>query len=175
MRGSIQVSGSVAPGMSLAPWDSTVDGNQYSLDLEVRLWQGNWWVWAAGQWAGYYPLCNGGGGFSPCSGATLFSAAGIRQPGQPAGLVRGGLRFLRTRRDDYGHGQRPVRQRGLGEVRVFPDTHVLLAASDILVVGLWQPVGHRLGLLASTARITARRTHGTTTPAAVGKDAQGCR
>ena len=78
VKGWIQVSPSVAPGMSLASWDSTVDGNQYSLDLEVRLWNGNWWIRAAGEWAGYYPACNGGGGSLPCSGATLFSAAGIR-------------------------------------------------------------------------------------------------
>jgi hypothetical protein len=78
VKGWIQVSSSVAPGMSLANWASTVNGNQYSLDLEVRLWNGNWWVRAAGEWAGYYPMCNGGGGFSPCSAATLFSAAGIR-------------------------------------------------------------------------------------------------
>jgi hypothetical protein len=78
VKGWIQVSSRVAPGMSLANWDSTTNGNQYSLDVEVRLWQGNWWVWAAGEWAGYYPMCNGGGAFSPCSGATLFSEAGIR-------------------------------------------------------------------------------------------------
>lgn len=75
--GWIQVSGSVAPGMSLVPWESTTNGSQYSLDIEVRLWQGNWWVWAAGEWAGYYPYCKGGGS-SPCSEGTLFSAAGIR-------------------------------------------------------------------------------------------------
>jgi hypothetical protein len=78
VKGWIQVSQSVSPGMSLQAWSSAIDGNQFSLDLEVRLWQGNWWVRAAGEWAGYYPMCNGGGGTSPCSGATLFSAAGIR-------------------------------------------------------------------------------------------------
>lgn len=36
--GWIQVSSSVAPGMSLVPWESTTNGNQYSLDVEVRLW-----------------------------------------------------------------------------------------------------------------------------------------
>jgi hypothetical protein len=58
VKGWIQVSSSVAPGMSLVNWDSTMDGNQFSLDLEVRLWNGNWWVRAAGEWAGYYPVCN---------------------------------------------------------------------------------------------------------------------
>jgi hypothetical protein len=76
--GWIQYSSSVAPRMSLVPWESTLGGNQYSLDVEVRLWQGNWWVKAAGEWAGYYPHCVGGSGFSPCPGATLFSASGIR-------------------------------------------------------------------------------------------------
>ena len=75
--GWIQVSGSVAPGMSLVPWESATDGNQYSLDVEVRLWEGNWWVRAAGEWAGYYPYCKGGDS-PPCAQGTLFSAAGIR-------------------------------------------------------------------------------------------------
>ncbi len=75
--GWIQVSRSVAPGMSLVPWESRIDGSQYSLDVEVRLWQGNWWVRAAGEWAGYYPFCKGGGA-APCSDGSLFSEAGIR-------------------------------------------------------------------------------------------------
>jgi hypothetical protein len=75
--GWIQVSSSVAPGMSLTPWQSNENGNQYSLDVEVRIHQGNWWVWAAGQWAGYYPVCRGGDA-PPCDSANLFSEAGIR-------------------------------------------------------------------------------------------------
>lgn len=75
--GWIQVGRSVAPGMSLVPWNSRVDGSQYSLDVEVRLWEGNWWVRAAGEWAGYYPACIGGGS-APCPRGTLFSASGIR-------------------------------------------------------------------------------------------------
>ena len=75
--GWIQVSSSVAPGMSLVPWESRTDGSQFSLDVEVRLWEGNWWVKAAGEWAGYYPYCKGGGA-RPCAQGTLFSTAGIR-------------------------------------------------------------------------------------------------
>lgn len=75
--GWIQVSSSVAPGMSLVPWSSVTNGSQFSLDVEVRLWEGNWWVRAAGEWAGYYPQCVGGGA-PPCGRGTLFSAAGIR-------------------------------------------------------------------------------------------------
>lgn len=75
--GWIQVSSSVAPGMSLVPWESSTNGLQFSLDVEVRLWQGNWWVRAAGQWAGYYPNCKGADS-PPCAQGTLFSAAGIR-------------------------------------------------------------------------------------------------
>jgi Neprosin len=63
--GWIQSSATVAPGMSLVGWQSQTGGNQYSLDVEVRLYQGNWWIKAAGQWAGYYP-------------GWLFSASGIR-------------------------------------------------------------------------------------------------
>ncbi len=75
--GWIQVSSSVAPGMSLVPWESRTDGSQFSLDVEVRLWEGNWWVKAAGEWAGYYPFCKGADS-RPCAQGTLFSAAGIR-------------------------------------------------------------------------------------------------
>ncbi len=77
VKGWVQYSRTVAPGMSLAAWDSTTRGNQYSLDVEVRLYQGNWWVWAAGEWAGYYPFCVGGG-VAPCTKGTLFSDNGIR-------------------------------------------------------------------------------------------------
>lgn len=75
--GWIQYSPRVAPGMALNAWNSTQNGNQYSLDIEVRLHQGNWWVWVAGEWAGYYPYCIGGGA-QPCSRGTLFSTSGIR-------------------------------------------------------------------------------------------------
>jgi hypothetical protein len=76
-RGWIQVSHTVAPGMSLVNFASKIDGTQDALDLEVRLWNGNWWVRAAGEWAGYYPACIGGSS-PPCSSGTLFSDAGIR-------------------------------------------------------------------------------------------------
>jgi hypothetical protein len=76
--GWIQVSAGVAPGMSISPWNSSTGGNQYSLDLEVRIHQGNWWVWVAGEWAGYYPNCVGGGD-APCASGNLFSANGIRE------------------------------------------------------------------------------------------------
>jgi hypothetical protein len=63
--------------MSIAAWNSQSGGNQYSLDVEVRLHEGNWWVWAAGEWAGYYPNCKGADA-PPCDQGTLFSAEGIR-------------------------------------------------------------------------------------------------
>jgi hypothetical protein len=63
--------------MSLVAWESITGGNQYSLDVEVRLYQGHWWVKVAGQWAGYYPYCKGGDA-PPCDQGTLFSASGIR-------------------------------------------------------------------------------------------------
>jgi hypothetical protein len=75
--GWIQFSSRVAPGMAISAWNSSTNGNQYSLDVEVRLHQGNWWVWVAGEWAGYYPNCIGGGA-PPCSRGTLFSQNGIR-------------------------------------------------------------------------------------------------
>jgi hypothetical protein len=76
--GWIQYSSSVAPRMSLVPWESTQGGTQYSLEVVVRLWEGNWWVKAAGEWAGYYPHCKGGQWYAPCPNGTLFSASGIR-------------------------------------------------------------------------------------------------
>ena len=68
--GWIQVSPRVAPGMAISAWNSSQGGNQYSLDVEVRIHQGNWWVWVAGEWAGYYPQCIGGGA-PPCSRGAL--------------------------------------------------------------------------------------------------------
>jgi hypothetical protein len=64
--------------MSLAAWASVDGGNQYSLDVEIRLWQGNWWIRAAGEWVGYYPHCIGATA-PPCGAeGTLFSESGIR-------------------------------------------------------------------------------------------------
>ena len=77
VQGWIQYSRRVAPGMSITAWNSSTSGNQYSLDVEVRVYQGNWWVWVAGEWAGYYPFCIGGGP-TPCARGTLFSDNGIR-------------------------------------------------------------------------------------------------
>jgi hypothetical protein len=76
--GWIQYSSSVAPRMSLTGWESAQGGNQYSLEVVVRLWEGNWWVKAAGEWAGYYPHCKGWQWYAPCPSGTLFSASGIR-------------------------------------------------------------------------------------------------
>ena len=75
--GWIQYSSRVSPGMSISAWNSRTGGDQFSLDVEVRLHEGNWWVWVAGEWAGYYPHCIGGGA-APCSRGTLFSSNGIR-------------------------------------------------------------------------------------------------
>ncbi|MGO1070510.1 neprosin family prolyl endopeptidase [Lysobacter sp. CA199] len=77
VKGWVQVSATVAPGMSLVPWNSVAGGAQRDVDIEVRLVSGNWWVKAAGQWAGYYPNCKGATA-PPCASGTLFSAAGIR-------------------------------------------------------------------------------------------------
>ena len=75
--GWIQYSPRVSPGIAISAWNSSTNGNQYSLDIEVRLHEGNWWVWVAGEWAGYYPSCVGGGA-QPCSRGNLFSEDGIR-------------------------------------------------------------------------------------------------
>lgn len=77
VKGWIQYSSRVAPGMSITAWNSRTNGTQYTLDVEVRLFQGNWWVRVAGEWAGYYPYCIGGGA-APCRSGTLFSQSGIR-------------------------------------------------------------------------------------------------
>lgn len=74
-----QVSGTVSPGMSLVNWSSVTGGNQYSLDVTVRLFDGAWWVWAAGEWAGYYPRCRFNEASATCaSNGHLFSTNGIR-------------------------------------------------------------------------------------------------
>jgi|GEM_PF-4480147 len=71
--GWIQVSSRVSPGMSLSGWSSSRGGSQYSVDVTVRLWNGNWWVRVDGEWAGYYPYCKGGDA-RPCDEGTLSPA-----------------------------------------------------------------------------------------------------
>jgi hypothetical protein len=75
--GWIQVSPTMMPGMSLVGMESQLGGHQIDLTVEVRLYQGNWWVNILGEWAGYYPYCKGGDA-PPCDQGTLFSASGIR-------------------------------------------------------------------------------------------------
>jgi hypothetical protein len=75
--GWIQYGSKVMPGASLELFESSEGGVQYDLLIQVRLYKGNWWVQAAGEWAGYYPHCRGGDA-PPCATGTLFSASGIR-------------------------------------------------------------------------------------------------
>ncbi len=74
--GWVQYSKRVVPAIELGPV-STVNGTQFEFGIEARLHQGNWWVGAFGEWAGYYPHCEGGDA-QPCDTGTLFSASGIR-------------------------------------------------------------------------------------------------
>ena len=78
VNGWIQYSPHVSPGMTIGAWTSQENGLQYSLDVEVRIHEGNWWVWAAGEWAGYYPQCRGGDA-PPCDDGNLFSTNGLRE------------------------------------------------------------------------------------------------
>ena len=53
--GWVQVSDTVFPGMSLDRYRSTTYGLQYSLDVTAYLWEGDWWVRVADEWAGFFP------------------------------------------------------------------------------------------------------------------------
>lgn len=46
-----------APGATVSQV-STVDGAHFSTDFEVQLFQNRWWIFAFGQWIGYYPTQN---------------------------------------------------------------------------------------------------------------------
>lgn len=74
--GWTQVSPRVHPAAVLGPV-SSADGTEYELQVDVRLYEGNWWVGAFGEWAGYYPHCKGGDA-PPCDDGTLFTSSGIR-------------------------------------------------------------------------------------------------
>jgi len=68
-----QVSQTVAPHMLFTNF-STIGGTQYDCDFQIQLYQGNWWILAAGQWAGYYPKCRYGDTSADCTtGGYLFS------------------------------------------------------------------------------------------------------
>jgi hypothetical protein len=74
-----QVSSTVSPGMSLENWKSVAGGTQYDLNIRVRIVDGNWWVWAAGEWAGYYPRCKYDERSPTCATkGYLFSTNGLR-------------------------------------------------------------------------------------------------
>lgn len=53
-RGWVQYDGSYYPGMELAPL-SVAGGDQHQLQVQYRLYGGNWWLAVNGKWAGYYP------------------------------------------------------------------------------------------------------------------------
>ena len=60
--GWVQVDTVIFPGTVFSP--NNVDGNtadQYELQIQYLLYQGNWWLWVRDRWIGYYP-------------ASLFSA-----------------------------------------------------------------------------------------------------
>jgi hypothetical protein len=102
--GWIQVSSRVAPGMSIAAWNSRTGGDQFSLDVEVRLHEGNWWVWVAGEWAGYYPHCIGGGA-APCFPAT----ASVMKPPGSTGSAKSSIRpHPRPRRPTWAAANSPA-------------------------------------------------------------------
>lgn len=73
-----QVSKKIMPGAKLINMSSQ-GGTQYVMDIEVRLHQGNWWVWVLGEWIGYYPRCKDYDPSPTCKEeGFLFSTAGIR-------------------------------------------------------------------------------------------------
>ena len=76
-KGWIQYGSKVTPGISIVNYSSVEGGSQYNFDIDVRYHDGNWWVKAFGEWAGYYPYCRGGDA-TPCDDGTLFRSSGLR-------------------------------------------------------------------------------------------------
>jgi hypothetical protein len=58
--GFVQYSSTVTPGARITSI-SRLGGAQYSASIDVRLWQGNWWIRYGNQWVGYYPASLFGG------------------------------------------------------------------------------------------------------------------
>ncbi|KAJ2970044.1 hypothetical protein NQ176_g8370 [Zarea fungicola] len=53
-RGWVQYDNTYYPGMPLSPL-SVVDGTQQNLQIQYKLFSGNWWLGVNGKWIGYYP------------------------------------------------------------------------------------------------------------------------
>jgi hypothetical protein len=54
VEGFVQHSSTVTPGARLTSI-SRLGSSQYSATIDVRLWQGNWWIRYGNEWVGYYP------------------------------------------------------------------------------------------------------------------------
>ena len=94
----IQVSDSVFPGQNIARW-STVDGPQYTMDVGIQLFEGNWWVKAMGEWMGYLP-------------ASVFKYNGLRFGSDNlhwAGVVSDAGSDCKMTHTDMGSGRFPAK------------------------------------------------------------------
>ncbi|WP_164011982.1 hypothetical protein [Pyxidicoccus trucidator] len=73
------------------------------MDIQVRLHQGNWWVWVLGEWIGYYPRCKDEGFlFSSETQASLQAAGAHADPPKPGSAGVGHLADVRVRRQGNG-------------------------------------------------------------------------
>jgi hypothetical protein len=54
VSGWVQVDTEIFPGTVFSP-TSADGGDQYELDIQYLLYQGNWWLWVLDRWIGYYP------------------------------------------------------------------------------------------------------------------------
>ncbi len=77
-----QYSGSIAPGDAIDPdYYSSTGGNQYVWDVMVQhgFATNAWWVWANGEYIGFYPECrNDAPAPCPANNTYIFAAAGMR-------------------------------------------------------------------------------------------------
>ncbi|CZR65436.1 uncharacterized protein PAC_15336 [Phialocephala subalpina] len=73
VAGWVQYDSEIFPGTVFSP-NSVDGGDQYELEIQYLLYQGNWWLWVLDRWIGYYPATLFSNGIS---GTTLATGSDV--------------------------------------------------------------------------------------------------
>jgi hypothetical protein len=104
VAGWVQTDSQIFPGTVFSPL-STDGGDQYEIQIQYQLFQGNWWLFVLDRWIGYYPaslFSNGVSGSSLATGSdVIFYYGEIYQNEGPLTTTdMGSGRFANT---GFGH------------------------------------------------------------------------
>lgn len=72
--GWVQYDSQIFPGTVFSP-NSADGGDQYEIEIQYLLYQGNWWLWVLDRWIGYYPaslFSNGISGTTLATGSDMI-------------------------------------------------------------------------------------------------------